>query len=304
MKLAIDIGATKIAFGMFDGSVEPAYCRQAATPTDDWADFQRVVLENACACSQATGAIQEIGVSVGGMIDPSDQMVSCANIPSISGRELGRNLSSLLGRPVFIRNDAECLALAESTFGVGKEFRQVFAVILGSGIGGAISDNRRLLSGATGRMGEWGHGNCLDHQVAAHSLKSRTCGCGHRNCLDLFGAGLGMSNIHADLCGARRSAHEILSAWHEKSEDAAKTVAVFLQLVSEQLAFAINVIDPDIVPVAGGLASDKRLIEKLDSMVRERAIGKNAQPLVVQATHRKHGCLLGASLLTGVVDQQ
>jgi len=303
MKLAIDIGATKTAFGVFDGSSDAVHSQQVATPTDDWADFQRVVLENVHACSQATSLIQEIGVSVGGMIDPSDQIVSCANIPSISGRELGRDLSSLLGQPVFIRNDAECLALAESTFGVGKDFRQVFAIILGSGIGGAISDNKRLLSGATGRMGEWGHGNRLDPQVAAHSLKPRTCGCGHRNCLDLFGAGLGMSNLHADLFDVRRSAHEILNAWRRNSEDAVRTVAVFLDLVSEQLALAINVIDPDIVPVAGGLANDKRLIEKLDSMVRTRTIGKNAKPLVVQATHRNQGCLLGASLLTGVADQ-
>jgi N-acetylglucosamine kinase len=304
MKLAIDIGATKIAFGLFDGGSQPNHYQEVATPTESWDEFQQVVIANTSGGDVSNDTFEEVGVSVGGMVNPADQVVSCANIPAISGRNLGRDLAQLLGRPVFLRNDAECLALAESRFGVGRDYRQVFAVILGSGIGGAISVNDRLMSGATGRMGEWGHGNLLDAWVDKFSLKSRTCGCGRRNCLDLFGAGLGMSNIHSDQFGVEQSAREILAAWHDDSSEATKTVEIFLTMVSEQLALAINIIDPDIVPVAGGLSNDQRLIERIDTMVRARTIGKTSEALVIPAQHQEHGCLLGASLLDSITAAQ
>lgn len=297
MRIAIDIGATKTAFGVFDDAHKMIHRVEAPTATNDWHNLADTLVSTIEKIENEFRLAGSIGVSIAGTVDPRDGTASCANVPSISRHNLAGDLGELLGRQLHIRNDAECLALAEAVHGAGQHYRLVFAIVLGSGIGGAIVTDGHLLTGATGRIGEWGHGNRIDHLVARHKLKSRTCGCGRRNCLDLFGAGLGMANIHEDLAMTRSTAKEILAGWHAGAAAAIKTVDAFIEIVSSQLVLAINVIDPDIVPVAGGLSNDPDLIAALDQATRTKSLGRIDRPLVVPAENNIHGCLLGASLL-------
>jgi N-acetylglucosamine kinase len=297
LRLAVDIGATKTAFGVFDDAHNLAHLLEEPTETSDWNSFASS-LESSIA--QIEGQYQtgdSIGVSIAGTVDPRNGMASCANVPSISDRDLAEDLRHLTGRKIYVQNDAKCLGLAEAVHGAGQHYRQVFAIVLGSGIGGAIVVDGHLITGATGQIGEWGHGNHIDHLVARHNLKSRTCGCGRRNCLDLFGAGFGMANIHEDLSRSRSTAREILALWHAGDADAILTVDTFIEIVSSQLVLALNVIDPDIVPVAGGLSNDPTLIGALDQASRTKSLGQLDRPLIVPAENNVHGCLLGASLL-------
>lgn len=297
MRLAIDIGATKTAFGLFDGACKLIHRIEQPTATGDWQELADTLLPSIKEIENQYVLADAVGVSIAGTIDPRTGIASCANIFSISGRNLDGDLTQLLGRKVLVRNDAECLALAEAVHGAGRQHSQVFAIVLGSGIGGAIVSNGRLLNGATGQIGEWGHGNHIHHLVARYDLKSRNCGCGRRNCLDLFGAGLGMANIHEDLSATRTTAKEILAEWHNGAAAAVKTVETFIEIVSSQLVLAINVIDPDIVPVAGGLSNDAELISLLDKATRAKSLGQIDRSLIVPAENNIHGCLLGASLL-------
>lgn len=297
LRLAIDIGATKTAFGFFGESSEPVFLHEEPTPLTDWQSFIDMLQRNIVSIEEKFETISDLGISVAGTVDPRTGIVACANVPSISQRSLEKAIEELMGKPVFLKNDAECLALAEALQGRGQSYRIVFAIILGSGIGGAIVIDSGLLSGATGQIGEWGHGNAIDHLVEKHGLESRQCGDGRRNCLDLFGAGLGMSNIHQDLYGKRLDARDILALWHDEDAAAAKTVATYIDIVSSQLALVINVIDPDIVPVAGGLSNDARLIAELDIATRAQTLGRIERPLIVPAELKEYGCLLGAAML-------
>ena len=271
-----------------------------STETGNWSDFLACI-DNGLSALQGADRVNTpvdwLGVSIPGTVDPVSGHTHCANVPSISGIPLEQALSEHTGITVKVRNDAECLALAEAHSGAGRGYVNMFAIILGSGIGGAIIVDSTLVTGATGQSGEWGHGNDVSAAVEKYGLQHRECGCGRQNCVDLFGAGLGMANIHRDLCGADLSARQILEALHNDDADAARTVAVFVDIVSSQLALAVNVIDPDIVPVAGGLSQDATLIAELDSATRARSLGRLERPLVVPAVHNEHGCLLGASLL-------
>jgi N-acetylglucosamine kinase len=296
-QLAIDIGATKTAFGIFSNEGELIHLQEEPTETSDWDAFATMLQANVAQIEEQFGAVDSIGISIAGTVDPRNGIAACANVPSISGRNLASDLEQLTGRKVRLGNDAECLGLAEAIHGAGQHYRHVFAIVLGSGIGGSIIIDGRLITGATGQIGEWGHGNHIDHLVARYALESRQCGCGRRNCLDLFGAGLGMANIHEDLSGTRTTAMEILSLWHAADAAATETVTTFVEIVSSQLVLAVNVIDPDIVPVAGGLSNDQALIEALDQATRARSLGRIERPLIVPAKNNVHGCLLGASLL-------
>jgi N-acetylglucosamine kinase len=297
MRMAIDIGATKTEFACFDNKQRVTFSFVAPTPNTTWDDFTAFLLESLARAEDECDTVEDVGVSIAGMISPPGGEVYCANLTFLSGRKLHSELGSVLGRPVIVANDAVCFALAEAKAGIASGFQNIFGLILGSGIGGASIINGMAVNGASGFAGEWGHGNRLDHTIDALGLTSRLCGCGGRNCLDLFGAGIGMTNIHYDYTGETSDARTILSSWHQADEIATKTVDTFVRLVSDALALVVNVVDPQIMPVGGGLSNDARLIAVLDAETRSKSLGKLDSDLIVPGQHNANGCLLGASLL-------
>ena len=296
MRLAIDIGATKTEFGCFKDSVA-SYSWLAPTPATSWEDFVGFLLGAVASAAATAGSIDDVGVSIAGMIRPPGGEVYCANLEFLSGRKLARDLEEVLGRPVVVANDAACFTLAETRAGIAAGYQNVFGLILGSGIGGAAIINGKTAPGGSGFSGEWGHGNRLDQRIEALGLTKRQCGCGSNNCLDLFGAGIGMTNIHFDYAGESSDAKSILAAWHAGDALATKTVEAFIDLVSDALALVINVADPQIMPVGGGLSNDSDLIARLDIETRRKSLGKLQNQLIVPGTYHSNGCLLGASYL-------
>ena len=296
MRLAIDIGATKTEFGCFDDNQSVKFSLVAPTPNTTWDDFVEFLLTSVSSVENEAGSIQDIGVSVAGMIKPGGE-VYCANLEFLSGRKLQNSLADVLGRPVMVTNDAACFALAESRAGIAAGYENVFGLILGSGIGGAAIINGQIITGGSGFSGEWGHGNQLDHIIESLQLSKRQCGCGASNCLDLFGAGIGMANIYFDYTGKMCDARSILSAWHTQDIAATRTVDAFVHLVSNALALVVNIVDPQIMPVGGGLSNDSKLIDYIDVETRRKSLGKLEEVLIVPGKYNTNGCLLGASLL-------
>ena len=297
MRLAIDIGATKTDFGCFDDEQSQKFSLVAPTPNTTWEDFVEFLLKTIEQAEDEAGPIKDIGVSIAGMISPSGGEVYCANLECLSGRTLQSDLADVLGRPVLVANDAACFALAETRAGIAKGYENVFGLILGSGIGGAAIINGQTVAGGSGFSGEWGHGNRLDHTVESLQLKSRKCGCGASNCLDLFGAGIGMANIYFDYSERMSDAKSILQSWHAEDDTATRTIDAFVHLVSNALALVVNVIDPQIMPVGGGLSNDAKLIAYIDVETRRKSLGNLEGELVVPGQLNTNGCLLGASFL-------
>lgn len=298
MRLAIDIGATKTAMAWFDEKLQLHFPTSFLTERYNWDIFQGGILTNVKLARKKGFQADDIGISVAGVVDPVTLRVQSANIPALTDRNLGCEISDALGCPTYVRNDGECLALAEAIAGAGSDYRTVFAIILGSGVGGALVVNSRLLRGATGQGGEWGHGNALDSIVSHYGLTDRVCGCGRRNCLDLFGAGLGLSNIHNDLSGETTVAKDIVTRWSEGDDLCERTITVFLEIVSSQLAFTVNVVNPEIIPVGGGLANSDVLVTRLDELTREKMLGRANRSIVVPAHRVNDGCIVGAALLS------
>ena len=298
MRLAIDIGATKTAMAWFDEKLRLHFSTSFLTERYNWDIFQGGILTNMKLARKKGFQADDIGISVAGVVDPVTLRVQSANIPALTDRNLGREISDASGCPTYVRNDGECLALAEAITGAGSDYRTVFAIILGSGVGGALVVNSRLLRGATGQGGEWGHGNALDSIVSHYGLTDRVCGCGRRNCLDLFGAGLGLSNIHKDLSGETTVAKDIVTRWSEGDNLCERTITVFLEIVSSQLAFTVNIVNPEIIPVGGGLANSDVLVTRLDELTREKMLGGANRSIVVPAHRVNDGCIVGAALLS------
>ncbi len=277
MILAFDIGGTRIkAARLRNGQLEPL--GETATPTQDFTAFTAALV----AFHSTESAI---AISITGVVDPATGRIKVANIPCLDGRNVTADLQAALNCPVLILNDADCFAMAEATTGAGKSHRNVFGIILGTGVGGGLVLNGQIVTGPGGYAGEWGHGPVV-HDPAF------PCGCGQIGCLDTIGGARGIERLHKHLTGQDASAEAIIAAWKTAPSP---TVARWLDLLSGQLAMVINLIGADIVPVGGGLANDITLIAALDTATRARILRQTDAPLVVPASVSADAGLAGAA---------
>lgn len=272
--LCFDIGGSRIkAARAEDGLLDLG---EVATPVDDFDAF-------VAALRGFHAGEQRVAVSIAGIVDPDSGRSKVANIACLDGRAVAADLTKALGVPVLVMNDADCFALAEALAAPGK--RVVFAIILGTGVGGGLVLNGQLVSGAGGYVGEWGHGPVIEDPALP-------CGCGLIGCLETVGSARGLERLHLHLTGRVASAAQILADWRAGE---AVTVTRWLRLVGGHLAMAINLLGADHVPVGGGLSNDRDLIAALDQTVRGMILRRSSAPLVVPAAVSADAGLIGAA---------
>lgn len=296
MLACFDIGGSliKAAFASAPGEIEPA--GSLPTPVDDFGAF-------AAAIGALIGArapfVKGVAISTTGVADPSTGSITCANIPCIHGRTLAADLGKALGLPVFIANDADCFALAEALEGAGRGHRNVFGIILGTGVGGGLVFDGKIVTGAGGYAGEWGHGMALQTWAGSPAIDVPhfSCGCGRSGCVDTVGGARGMERLFKTLTGREASSFEILHGWDAGDVEASRVIDVYLDLVSTVLALALNITGATIVPVGGGLSNSADLISALDERVRSKMLYKSPTPLLVPAQLTVNPAFIGAALL-------
>lgn len=282
MILSFDIGASRIKAAVADGAgVRPL--GHVPTPLDDLDDFVA-----ALAGFQRPG-LRGIAISIAGVVDPETGIGTVANIPCIHDLALAPILTTRLGLPVLVLNDADCFALAEARQGAGRGHATVFGVILGSGVGGGLVIDGRLVTGAGGFAGEWGHGPVIRGEFAFD------CGCGQVGCVDTIGGARGLERLWAASGAAPLGSVEILTRWQAGDADVAPVVDLWEELVSGPLAMVLNVTGAGIVPVGGGLANVPALIARLDRAVRARVLRRTKAALLVPAECTVEPGLIGAA---------
>ena len=297
MRFAFDVGGTNTDFAVFDDAGEIVTVARERTPVDRWEDFVTLLSARIAAAEGVHGRALSVGVSLAAVIDPASGEGLSANIPHLSGRNLARELSEGLGRPIDVGNDADCFTVAEALAGAGRGHNVVFGIIIGTGTGGGLVVNGQLVRGHSGFTGEWGHGGRLSDDLIGRGLAPLACGCGVEGCLDPYASGRGVERIHRMVTGEALDCPEVLGLWKNGDDGAAQTVALYLDLVARQLALLVGILDPDIMPMGGGVAQEPALVEALDRRVRAQMAGKRASPLLVPGIFVEDGCLRGAAML-------
>jgi N-acetylglucosamine kinase len=266
------------------------------TPLDDFDAFVATLIG---VISDSGIRPARIALSITGIIDPDTGIATVANIPCIHGRPLKRDLEEMLGLNVLIANDADCFALAEAGLGAGRGHAIVLGAILGSGVGGGLVADGRLVNAAGGFAGEWGHGPILPNYAGNPpvAIPAWDCACGQKRCLNTVGGARGMERLHLEIHRAERTSREIVDAWQAGDPEASRTIDIYIELVASPLALAVNISGASIVPVGGGLARSRPLMERLDEAVRARTLRKFARPLVVPGSLSIEPGLAGAALL-------
>ena len=258
VRIGIDLGGTKLEGIALDGGREIARLR-IDTPRGDYgATLEAIVslvvdLEERIAVPMAA----TVGVGIPGTIASPTGLVKNANSAWLIGRPFQRDLEARLGRPVRVANDANCFAMSEAADGAAARAAVVFGVILGTGVGGGIVVNGEVVNGANGIAGEWGH-NPLPWPEAGE-LPGPVCYCGKRGCIETFLSGPGMAADHERISGERLQAVQIVAAATRGEQAAEATLQRYERRLARALAGIINVLDPNVIVLGGGVSNVERL---------------------------------------------
>ncbi len=295
MIICIDIGGSAIKAAIATSASDIKPLNRVPTPLHDRKAFDAAIGGILARHPRS----RAVSISIAGVIDPADGRIKVANIPCIDGRPLGEELRQRFGLPVHIANDADCFALAEATLGAGRGASVVFGIILGTGVGGGLIVGGKIVNGAGGFAGEWGHGPILPLSAGdpPRSVPQIKCGCGQTGCVDTLGGARGLERLHAHLHGEQLQSTGIIANWEAGEKKANQTMELYLDLVSRPLALVVNVVGANIVPAGGGLGNSSQLVARLDEAVRTKILQRRDAPLVVPAMCKVEPGLVGAAIL-------
>ena len=258
--LGIDLGGTKIEALLLSVQGQELWRRRIATPAGDYeATLQAIAALVAQARAEGGGPCS-VGLGTPGSVAP-DGLIKNANSQCLNGRPLHADLQRLLGQPVRLATDANCLALSEATDGAGTGAAVVFAVILGTGAGIAV--HGRVLTGPNGLAGEWGHNPLPWGQAGDDPLFD--CWCGQRGCIETLPllSGPGLAREHRHCGGAALSAAQIAAAAAQGDATCRATLQRYASRLARALAGVINLLDPDVIVLGGGLSQMPMLYEQV-----------------------------------------
>ena len=275
MRIGIDLGGTKIEGIALDDAGRALARRRVPTPQGDYDGTIKAIAGLVDAIESAAGGRGTVGVGIPGALSRITGLVKNANSTCLIGRPLRADLEAALARPVRLANDANCFALSEAVDGAGHGARVVFGVILGTGVGGGIVVDGRVLEGLNGIAGEWGH-NPLP-RASGEDLPLRPCYCGRAGCIETY------------LCGPAL----------EREGGAGNEVAIsrYEARLARALAGVINVLDPDVIVLGGGVSNVDRLYSTVPRLWGEHVFSDHVSTRLVKPVHGDSSGVRGAAWL-------
>ncbi len=297
MRIGLDLGGTKIEGVALDERGTELARRRVATPRHDYAATLEAMAGLVRGLEEATGRRGTVGVGMPGALSPATGLVKNANSTWLIGQALDRDLSRLLDRPVRFANDANCFALSEAVDGAGAGARVVFGVIVGTGTGGGIAVERRVLTGPNAIAGEWGH-NPLPWPTP-DEWPGPPCYCGKTGCVETFLSGPGMVRDHREATGQDVAAPEIAARAGNGEAAATATLERYEERMARALAVVLNVLDPDVVVLGGGMSQIPRLYESVPRLWQRWAFSDRVDTVLRPPVHGDSSGVRGAAWLWG-----
>lgn len=256
MRLGIDLGGTKIEIIALDADNQVRLRERVASPKGCYADTLDAIVGLVHQAEQQLGQTGSVGLGIPGAISAKTGRVKNANSTWLIGEDLQGDLQNRLAREVRIANDANCFALSEASQGAAQHAQTVFGVIVGTGCGGGLVVNGQILAGANAIAGEWGH-NPLPWSLEQDT--NVTCYCGQQNCIETFLSGTGLAQRYASYAGETCTAQQIVSLMRAGYSPAEQMMERYYNWMAKSLASVINVFDPDVIVLGGGLSQINEL---------------------------------------------
>jgi len=302
MKIGIDLGGSKIEGIVLDGAGNECGRRRVPTPAGDYDATVAAIAGLVYDLATAHGVSDDtpVGVGIPGAVSPATGLVKNANSTCLIGRRLDADLEQRLGRQVRLANDADCFTVSEAADGAGKGARVVFGVILGTGVGGGLVVDGKLWVGPNAIAGEWGHNplpwpkTAEDSPDGRDERPGRHCYCGKRGCIETFLSGPGLAIDYASETADAAAIDKLA-----QSGDAAASAALdrYEDRLARALAGVINIVDPEMIVLGGGLSNIRRLYDNVPALWQEWVFSDRCDTRLAQNRHGDSGGVRGAAWL-------
>jgi len=292
MRFGVDLGGTKteIVALRADGGV--ALRRRIATPKD-YDSLLRALADLVRGADSEAGTRGSVGMAIPGSESFGTDRIKNANTTYLNGKPLRRDLESILERPVRLANDANCFALSEASDGAAKGAGTVFGVIAGTGVGGGVVVGGTVLGGAHGIGGEWGH-IPLPAPTVEEITVAPLCYCGKRGCLEVWCSGPGLVSDFQRVTGRHASAEQIAAS--DGPEERA-AIGRLIDRFARAMATMVNILDPDVIVMGGGLSNIDRLYVELPPLVEKYGFNLGGPVRIVKNMHGDSSGVRGAAWL-------
>jgi fructokinase len=297
LRLGIDLGGTKIAIVALDEAGREIERRHMATPQGDYRGTIEAIAGLVHAVEKKLGRTGSVGIGTPGVTSSSTGTLKNANSVCLIGQPLRHDLEEALGRPVRMANDANCFALSEATDGAGAGCAIVFGVILGTGVGGGIVVDGRVLTGANAIAGEWGH-NPLPWP-GDDERPGPACYCGKHGCVETFLSGPGMKRDHHAATGRMLEPPTIAARAEKDDADCGATLRRYEDRLARALAAVINIVDPDVIVLGGGMSNIRQLYRAVPRLWGDYVFSDRVDTRLVPARHGDASGVRGAAWLWG-----
>ncbi|MCP5433689.1 MAG: ROK family protein [Alphaproteobacteria bacterium] len=295
MRIGVDMGGTKIELVALADDGELLSRERIATPRGDYEGTVRAIAGLVAAHEARLGQRASVGVGIPGSLDPTSGLVQNANSTWLIGKPFDRDLGKAMDRTVRMANDANCFALSEAVDGAGAGKRVVFGVILGTGCGSGIVVGRQVIEGLNRAAGEWGH-MPLPWQTEGE-YPGPICWCGQVGCLETWISGSGLERDHEAHAGEELAASEIVARAGEGEPKAASSLKRYEDRLARALAVIVNLVDPDIVVLGGGMSNVASLYERVPPLIAPHAFARVVRTPIVKNRHGDSSGVRGAAWL-------
>jgi fructokinase len=295
IRVGIDLGGTKTEIVALDDGGRELLRRRVVTPTNDYQATLDQIAALVHDAETQLGATGSVGIGTPGSLSRATGLLRGSNSVCLNGEPIKADLEALLGREVRITNDANCFALSEATDGAGRGAEVVFGVILGTGVGAGIVVRGHVLTGPNAIAGEWGH-NPLPWPTDAER-PGASCFCGRSGCIETFLSGPGLERDHLAASGERLPAPEIVARAAAGDSSARTAIERYEERLARALAHVINLLDPDVIVVGGGMSNVDRLYANVPGLWGRWVFSDRVDTRLVRHAHGDSSGVRGAAWL-------
>jgi fructokinase len=295
MRIGIDMGGTKIEGIALADSGEELLRIRIKSPRHDYEATVEAITGIVHRIEAETDQKGTVGIGIPGAISPQTGLVKNANSTWIIGRQFDVDLENAMARKIRLENDANCLAVSEAVDGAGAGAKVVFAIIIGTGCGGGIAIDQKVHGGLHSIAGEWGHISL--GWMRPEEYPGVDCYCGQRGCLETFISGTGFENEYEKQTGVHKSGHEIAELLEQNDVDAEKVAQIYENRLARAIATAVNIMDPDVLVLGGGMSNLSRIYKNLPALVQKWTFGGEFTTPIRPAKHGDSSGVRGAAWL-------
>ena len=295
IRIGVDIGGSKMEIAAIDESGSELLRRRAPAPGESYAKAIAAIAEFILEAERTLAVRCSVGICTPGAVSRGSGTLKNAYASALNAMPVRPDLERMLGREVRFANDANCFALSEAVDGSAKGARVVFGAILGTGVGGGIVVDGRGVEGANAICGEWGH-NSLPWPLPAEMPGPR-CACGRDGCIEAFLSGPGLARDHLLATGEAREPADIAARAESGDRGCAATLERYEERLARALASVINLLDPEVIVLGGGLSNTGRLYRNVPARWGPYVYSESVVTSLVKAAHGDASGVRGAARL-------